>query len=221
MTVQPIRPLELMKDPNITEFEFNDFIGVWNNFVPKSFCQKIIDLHTKLTDNSSIVECGDIDINEDPDFIMDGTEQFPTNNLGRSDISILVNQVSNTLSYQCHQYLQACVKHYINHYGQLKACTLMSSDLKCQKTEPMGGYHVWHYENSSYEQANRELTWIIYLNDMPDNEGETEFLYQKRRIKPTAGTVIIWPAGMTHVHRGLTVYSQNKYILTGWYLKVP
>jgi hypothetical protein len=221
MSVQPIRPLELMRDRNITDYEFDDFVGVWKNFVPRSFCQKIIDLHTKLTDNSSIIDGEDVELDADSDFIMDGTEQFPQNNLGRSDISILVNQVSNVLSYQCHQYLQACVQHYINHYGQLKACTLMSSDLKCQKTEPMGGYHVWHYENSSYEQANRELTWIIYLNDMPDNEGETEFLYQKRRIKPEAGTVIIWPAGMTHVHRGLTVYTQNKYILTGWYLKVP
>lgn len=67
--------------------------------------------------------------------------------------------------------------------------------------------------------AMRELTWMIYLNDMPDGDGETEFLYQRRRIKPTAGTVVIWPAGYTHVHKGNTVFSQDKYILTGWYIK--
>ena len=61
---------------------------------------------------------------------------------------------------------------------------------------------------------------MIYLNDMPEGEAETEFLYQKKRVGPTRGTVVIWPAGMTHVHRGNPVYTQDKYILTGWYYKV-
>ena len=56
---------------------------------------------------------------------------------------------------------------------------------------------------------------------MPDGEAETEFLYQKRRIKPETGTLLIWPAGMTHVHRGNTVFTKDKYILTGWYFKLP
>lgn len=72
----------------------------------------------------------------------------------------------------------------------------------------------------SFETSTRELVWMIYLNDMPEGEGETEFLYQKRRINPKAGRVVIFPAGLTHVHRGLTVYTQNKYILTGWFNKV-
>jgi hypothetical protein len=60
---------------------------------------------------------------------------------------------------------------------------------------------------------------MIYLNDMPDGEAETEFFHQRRRIKPTAGTVVIWPAGFTHTHKGNTVLTQDKYILTGWYIK--
>lgn len=223
MNVQPIRPLELMMNSEITKSDFTDFIGVWEDFVPKSFCEKLINLHTKVTSTSSICDGEDIDLPEDFDefMIMHGEQQFPSVNLGRSDTSVLINHVSTDLSYHAHQYMQSCIEHYMVKYGQLRACRLISSDLKCQKTEPMGGYHVWHYENSTYDQANRELAWIIYLNDMPEGEGETEFLYQKRRIRPKAGTVVIWPAGMTHVHRGLTVYSQDKYILTGWYLKTP
>ena len=60
---------------------------------------------------------------------------------------------------------------------------------------------------------------MIYLNDIDDG-GETEFLYQKRRIKPQKGTVVIFPAGMTHVHKGnLVMGEQTKYIVTGWYIK--
>ena len=39
------------------------------------------------------------------------------------------------------------------------------------------------------------------LND--DYEGgETEYLYYKKRIQPERGKLLIWPAGMTHCHRG-------------------
>ena len=57
---------------------------------------------------------------------------------------------------------------------------------------------------------------MVYLND--DYEGgETEFLYYKNRIKGKKGSLLIWPAGMTHVHRGGLVLSGNKYIITGWF----
>lgn len=218
MSVQPIRPLELMKDSRMTKYDCQDFIGVWEDFVPASLCEKIINLFEHTVQNSSIIESS-----EDNETVktMDGTEQFKDHNLGRKDMSIGLAEADQAITYQVQQYLQSCALHYINQFGQLKSCRLISTDVKMQKTEPMGGYHVWHYENSTYYHSPRELTWMIYLNDMPEGEGETEFLYQKRRINPKQGTVVIWPAGMTHVHRGLTVYTQDKYILTGWYLKAP
>jgi hypothetical protein len=62
---------------------------------------------------------------------------------------------------------------------------------------------------------------MIYLNDMPEGEAETEFYYQKLRITPKAGTVVLWPAAYTHVHRGNIVFSQNKYVVTGWFCTQP
>lgn len=214
MAVQPIRPLELMKDSSITKYEFSDFIGVWQNFVPPVLCESIINHFNDITINSSIIEKETIDY-------MDGEKQFSDGKLGRSDQSILLNQTSQPLSNNVNQYLQASASHYVDKYSQLKACKLISTDLKVQKTLPEGGYHHWHYENSGYDFSNRELVWILYLNTMPEGEAETEFMYQKRRIRPTQGTVVIWPAGLTHVHKGNTVFTEDKYILTGWYLKIP
>jgi hypothetical protein len=110
---------------------------------------------------------------------------------------------------------------YIEEFGQLKGIQMSNHcDLKLQRTPPMGGYHTWHYESANGPDTwPRELVWLIYLNDLPEGEGETEFLYQRRRVRPTQGTVIFWPAGLTHVHRGLTVYTHPKYVLTGWYKK--
>lgn len=215
MTIQPIRPLELMKDSSITKSEFSDFIGVWEEFVPPVLCESIINHIDDILINSSITQ------NQTNESYMDGENQFKDGKLGRSDQSILLNQTNSQLSHNLNQYLQATASHYIDKYSQLKNCKLISTDLKVQKTLPEGGYHYWHYENSGYDYSNRELVWIVYLNTMPENEAETEFMYQRRRIRPTQGTVVIWPAGLTHVHKGNTVFTEDKYIVTGWYLKIP
>jgi hypothetical protein len=190
-----------------------DFIRIYNNYVPKEVCDETINAFEEII--------------KDPELsknINDNTNQFDSKNLGRKDLSIFLENPEYNKSELCTKYLYLlndCVTKYVEDFGQLRNIPLSNRyNLKLQKTPPMGGYHIWHYENGDRKEAySRELVWIIYLNDMPENEGETEFLFQKRRIRPTVGTVLIWPAGMTHVHRGLTVYSQSKYILTGWYYK--
>jgi len=218
MGVTPIRPLELMKDENITKSEFNDFIGIWENFVPPYVCQKTINFFEETIAVSTFYN---EDLASDEFGVLDGTGQFQNGSLGRKDLSILLNYSNPKLNYELQQYLNACTQHYVDKYDQLKNSKLIAEDNKMQKTPPGGGYHVWHYENAGYGHHARELVWAIYLNDMPDGEAETEFLYQRRRIKPTVGTVVIWPAGMTHVHKGNTVFTQDKYILTGWFIKAP
>lgn len=86
---------------------------------------------------------------------------------------------------------------------------------KLQKTVPGGGYHVWHCEVDDVDRARRIGTYILYLNDV-DEGGETEFLYLSQRIKPKKGTLIIFPAGYVHTHRGNPPLSGSKYIMTGW-----
>lgn len=86
---------------------------------------------------------------------------------------------------------------------------------KIQKTKPGQGYHIWHCEAMNVESAKRLGTYILYLNDVEEG-GETEFLYLNQRIKPTAGTLVIFPAGYVYTHRGNPPLSGTKYIMTGW-----
>jgi len=95
-----------------------------------------------------------------------------------------------------------------------KRGTWFFDSFKWQKTPKGGGYHVWHYENSVIWQ--RQLVWNLYLNDIEDG-GETEFLDQNRRIKAKKGTMVIFPASWTHMHRGNPPLNKDKYIGTGWY----
>jgi hypothetical protein len=84
-----------------------------------------------------------------------------------------------------------------------------------------GGYPYWHCElypkDASGETLHRHLLWTIYLND-GFGAGETEFLYQEKKIVPRAGTLLIAPSAFTHTHRGNTPAGGDKYIATSWVL---
>lgn len=85
-----------------------------------------------------------------------------------------------------------------------------------QRYNPNEGYFAEHYERNAGGSVNRHLVFMTYLNDVTDG-GETEFLYQKLKIKPEKGLTIIWGADWTFTHRGITSPTQKKYIATGWY----
>ncbi|WP_306582546.1 2OG-Fe(II) oxygenase [Dokdonella sp.] len=87
-----------------------------------------------------------------------------------------------------------------------------------------GGYPYWHSETSpklgDMDNLHRVLLWTCYLNDDFD-EGETEFMYQQRKVTPKVGSLLIAPAGFTHTHRGNQPKRGNKYIATSWILFQP
>ena len=91
------------------------------------------------------------------------------------------------------------------------------TDMKIQKTLPTEGYHVWHIEHGKgYGNEPRAFVFTIYLNDVEEG-GETEFLYQRERVKPKRNTALLWPGSWTHIHRGNPPLKNDKYILTGWF----
>jgi hypothetical protein len=84
-----------------------------------------------------------------------------------------------------------------------------------------GGYPYWHSELypklDRGESLHRVVLWTIYLNE-GFGGGETEFLYQQRRIAPRTGSLLIAPAAFTHTHRGNMPTGTPKYIATSWIL---
>lgn len=91
---------------------------------------------------------------------------------------------------------------------------------KFQKSSAGGGFYDWHTEQGMSKNVDitaRFMVWMIYLNTV-EKGGKTEFKYQERAVKPEAGTLLIWPAGYTHVHRAAPDLEEDKYIATGWYV---
>ncbi len=88
-------------------------------------------------------------------------------------------------------------------------------------TADKGGYPYWHCElfprDEQCDTLHRHLLWTLYLND-EFSEGETEFLYQGRKVTPRTGSLLIAPAAFTHTHRGNMPRGGTKYIATSWIL---
>ena len=88
-------------------------------------------------------------------------------------------------------------------------------------TADRGGYPYWHCElyprDEQCETLHRHLLWTIYLNDGFAG-GETEFLFQQRKVVPRTGDLLIAPTAFTHTHRGNRPGGGDKYIATSWIL---
>lgn len=84
-----------------------------------------------------------------------------------------------------------------------------------------GGYPYWHCElyprDPNGETLHRHLLWTLYLND-GFGAGETEFLFQQRKVVPRTGSLLIAPTAFTHTHRGNRPEGGDKFIATSWVL---
>lgn len=191
---------------------YNQFIGMYSNVLPEMFCQHLINEFENVNKNGIIKNRKQsenaLNITKNDSFLFLNLKNIDFNRFNDKNCTdILWNS------------LQTCFDDYVNEYDILTNINLRCHSLKMQKTNPGGGYHIWHCEQEGGNSANRALVFSFYLNDInPDDGGETEFLYQKLRIPAKENTCVIWPAGFTHPHRGNTVLGNNsKYIVTGWF----
>ena len=93
------------------------------------------------------------------------------------------------------------------------------SNIKIQKYNPGESYVDWHTESTGYDgNQNRVLVFTTYLNNVKEG-GETEFFYQKEKIKPKEGLTLLFPPFWPHTHKG-NPSQETKYIITGWYTYV-
>jgi hypothetical protein len=87
-----------------------------------------------------------------------------------------------------------------------------------QRYAPGEGFHAWHCDWTLSDEATepqaRVLAWILYCNSLPD--GGTEFHWQGHHEDAERGKLLIFPAGVSHIHRGRVSHSRTKTIATGW-----
>lgn len=195
----------------------HEHIAVWDDIISEELCKEIIDWFEEF--DKAIISDPALKAEKDTLGVRDG--RGPNGQGSRKDLAYFADIESAPFENTLRGLINDCAKEYITEYPAIgTGYHLSNRALKIQKTPPHGGYHVWHHEHS-YNSMSRILTWTAYLNDIPDGEGETEFLYQGYKCQPKRGRVSIFPACYTHLHRGNPPYSHDKYIATGWFLAQP
>jgi hypothetical protein len=193
--------------------EHKDFIGYYQNLYPVGYCEHLIKEFNRLEEGGA------------------GSNRQRSENAHKhvkDDYQISIELRNHNLipfeeKDSCSLFfdgLQACYDNYTEKYSILRDNgKIRASVMKMQRTGPGGGYHVWHGEQGPGVHANRVLVYMVYLNSLEEGEGgETEFLYQRTRIRPEENLMLLWPAAYTHAHRGNPVLTDKyKYIVTGWF----
>ena len=159
------------------------------------------------------------------DFLDENAVLFPQpeNNRAFQDqdaINIFVDDgvtlpEASIISKQIFPKIQPCDDNYIERFPVLGMRKFMIHDCKIKIIKCGAGFHAWHYENGDVSNSRRTFVVQIYLNDDFDG-GETEFLYQNKREKASAGDVLVFPCQFTHVHRGNPPIDGDKYLVTCW-----
>lgn len=168
-----------------------------------SICDELIDFHK----TSESKEKGRISRN-----------QIDTTLKSSTDVTIwdfthpVINKYCDNLQDILNEYIEAYS--YCNYYAPFNITEPMS----IQHYKPGEAFYAYHTERGSafMPSVTRHLVFMTYLNDI-DDEGGTEFFYQKLKVKPKKGLTLIWPADWTHTHKGIPSETQDKYVITGWY----
>lgn len=196
------------------KIEYEDFLGIYDNVCPDGYCDHVINeferlKHTGAGTNRQKGEGVNSHFKSDHNIFF---------NLKNYSIEPFENENTTDIFFKS---LQMCYDDYCERFSVLKDHHINCSTIKVQKSNPGEGYHIWHSERSS-EESNRVLTYILYLNTLDnDSGGETELLYQRKRIRSIQNRMIICPADYTYTHRGnLVLGNIPKYIATGWFYYV-
>lgn len=187
-------------------YNIQDFIGVFDDVMPGEYNDFIIQAFEEVVKTGMTYSRKEIG---DKHQLQISDRQLFFSEMIYSNKFVSINQPFMEMFFQ-----QAYPK-YLEKYGildKLAETSIYAS--KIQKTEKAEGYHEWHCEQGDRLSCQRVLSYIYYINDVPEG-GETEFLYLSKRIQAKAGRLVIFPCGFTHTHRGNPPLSNTKYILTG------
>jgi len=191
------------------------FIKVYEAF-ESDLCDKIVSVFEHNMETGCVYKRYDevrrdnqLECNES----VDGkSKNIPTNVVDEIDLR------NTEVSKEFFEILSECIREYTNDIGiQGLIAPVFFKNMLVQRNEAdkFQSYSSWHCETANRGTSDRSFVYILYLND--DFEGgETEFMFQKYKQKPKKGSLVIFPAGYTHTHRGGMLISGTKYIATGW-----
>ena len=187
---------------------FGGAIAVYEN-VLDSHEENIKTINLLLNDNSSEIKFNDSTILGVLDSIS-GAVSSP----GRTSSQLKISSDSNNeklteLENLYNEVVFSRLKSYKEQFG-IREDIYNPENFQLLKYE-IGQYFYTHYD--SYVGVNGAISVLIYLNDNYEG-GEIEFINFNAKIKPKAGTLIMFPSNYPYRHIAHAVTSGTKYAVS-------
>ena len=193
----------MINDYKKYDFDKSSFIGGW--YMPEEICDELIETYNNNEARWSPGAVGTtIEVQEN---IKKSTEFFIKPNEYGLYLKNYIHHLNNVLYNYKEMYPYCSLE--MNEWT-------INSTIKIQHYKPGEGFKQWHCENNGRGYfKSRHLVFMTYLTNT-ENAG-TEFYHQNIKVPCEKGLTIIWPAGWTHIHRGVITKNEEKTIITGWY----
>jgi len=182
-----------------------DFIEKYDNSLSKDDCNRIINhfeslshLHYQGTAGRKVNH--KLKKSKSLDFSLDHTRWQPKD-----------TYVANIIIPPLFRAIEKYKKKY-RHLDDLAPWGI-NVDYHMQRFDKNDGYFAIHCEQEG-PTSKRLIAWMYYLNNAKCG---TKFYYQNKTFRARQGRLLIWPAGWTHMHSGVTPNLDTKYIITGWH----
>ena len=183
----------------------NQYLEIYDDNLTSYFCKHVIKKFEK-DDRSRPGHVGrgyDVETKDSQDlFITDLDDWKKEDNVFFSKLNPLLEDYYD--------------RHFTKWDPTLKDDHRWDTGYQIQRTTPSQLGYVWHYDSFVKNNSQRIITYLWYLNDIPEeDEGSTEF-YDGTKIQPKEGRLILFPASWCWWHKGNPPKRNNKYICTGW-----
>lgn len=208
-------------------YDINRFVIVYDDLdLPQDFCDRIISTYEKL------LSCG----SGHCPSILSNSSFFPQENDNESTSMYskspkhelfdkqLVDQVNKAVNEGLTRY---CVFHptLSNYYKNDTASNNhYQLDFYIKKTNPSKkdsrNSESWNIY-STRKDGNLIVNWVLFLNDLQDNEGNLEFMEFDKKIRAKENRLIIFPSDWSYTYRVTSTSTTTQYFLKGTYGYFP
>ena len=174
--------------------KLNDFVRVYDNVLPLSLCDILIDTFEVSTHKEVV----------NNDFKPFFTELNLTKNYTDWNDALISTAVKCFSTYA----------RDLRDYAQfLKGNQLALEEFRIKRyNSETGEQFDTHVDACNLESSKRYLSMLFYLND-DFTGGETLFL-PDREVKPKKGSVLVFPPTWQYPHAGLPLITGTKYIMS-------
>ena len=179
------------------DYNISKFVGVYTNVVPKSLSDKVMKSNLSFEKSTYSNKTGEIDssderVNMDEFWIRNTHELFDPLR------ECFTNSINMYIADHPFFSVQHLTDFRVNRYSE-------------------GGFMSKHYDSIHHSHGQHygypHATVLLYLND--DYEGG-EFTVATTRIKPKAGSVVVFPSNFMFPHSAEMVTKGTRWSIVSW-----